>query len=78
MSDKHLERLRWLQKIGAPSPASDALEWAVAEIERLRRGDFTEDEFQNLCHNFTTEDRCRFTAECEKYRDKLFGPKEQS
>ncbi len=30
------------------------------EVERLRRGDFTEQEFQNLCHNFDESDERRF------------------
>jgi hypothetical protein len=32
----------------------------LAEAVRLRRGEFTEEEFQNLCHNFTADDRERF------------------
>lgn len=48
----------------------------LAEIDRLKAGDFTEDEFQNLCHKFGPDDRCRFEAGCREYQDKLFGPKE--
>jgi hypothetical protein len=44
-----------------------------AEIERLKAGRFTEEEFQNLCHNFTCEDRKRFEEGCKTYQEKLFG-----
>jgi hypothetical protein len=43
------------------------------EIDRLKRGDFTEDEFQSLCHNFSADDRERFKKGCEDYQRKLFG-----
>ena len=43
------------------------------EIMRLTRGDFTEEEFQNLCHNFTPEDAERFAEGCRQYQSKLFG-----
>ncbi len=46
---------------------------AANEIERLKCGDFTEEEFQNLCHNFTEEDVCRFKKGCEQYQKKLFS-----
>lgn len=45
------------------------------EIERLKAGRFTEEEFQNLCHNFTPDDACRFKKGCEEYQKKLFGDK---
>lgn len=45
------------------------------EISRLKSGDFTEEEFQNLCHKFTEDDACRFRAGCEEYQRKLFGSK---
>jgi hypothetical protein len=45
----------------------------LREIERLKRGDFTEEEFQNLCHNFSEADECRFKRGCEEYQRKLFG-----
>lgn len=46
---------------------------AADEIERLLRGDFTEEEFQNLCHNFSEQDAERFKHECIEYQKKLFG-----
>ena len=49
---------------------------AKREIERLLRGDFSPDEFQNLCHNITCEDRISFEKGCREYQDKLFGKKE--
>jgi hypothetical protein len=46
---------------------------ALQEIERLREGDFTEPEFQNLCHCISEEDRERFFAGCAEFQRKLFG-----
>src|SRR5215467_88781 len=43
------------------------------ELERLKRGDFTEAEFHNLCHNLKADDRKRFEQGCKDYQDKLFG-----
>lgn len=43
------------------------------EIIRLKSGNFTEEEFQNLCHTFTEEDACRFKRGCTAYQEKLFG-----
>ena len=45
------------------------------DIARLRAGDFTEEEFQNLCHNFSEDDEQRFEEGCTQYRKKLFGVK---
>lgn len=47
---------------------------AKEEIKRLLRGDFSPDEFQNLCHNMTCEDRTNFEKGCLEYQNKLFGP----
>ncbi len=46
----------------------------LAEIQRLKEGRFTEEEFQNLCHNFSACDRQRFQEGCRQYQEKLFGP----
>lgn len=46
---------------------------ASEEIDRLKAGRFTEDEFQNLCHTFSADDACRFRQGCEEYQRKLFG-----
>lgn len=52
------------------------------EYERLKEGNFTEAEFQNLCHNMkvdgkplTYEDVERFQRGCDDYQRKLFGTK---
>lgn len=45
----------------------------IAEIRRLKRGEFTEAEFQALCHGFSEDDACRFRQGCEEYQRKLFG-----
>lgn len=47
----------------------------IAEIKRLKRGDFTEEEFQNLCHSLEPDDLKRFRQGCEDYQSKLFGYK---
>jgi hypothetical protein len=49
------------------------MQLAANEIERLLRGDFTESEFQNLCHNFSEDDEARFKKGCLEYQKKLFG-----
>ena len=40
-----------------------------AENGRLKRVELTEEEFQNLCRNFSD----RFNAGCREYEKKLFG-----
>lgn len=47
-----------------------------AEVERLKRGDFTPEEFQNLCHHKDEKPGCtpaEFNQGCEEYQRKLFG-----
>lgn len=50
------------------------------EIARLKRGDFTKEEFQNLCHNrhekegYTAQD---FFNGCAEYQKSLFGTSER-
>ncbi len=44
-----------------------------AEIDRLKRGEFTREELQNLCHNLTADDACAFKRGCELEQIKLFG-----
>jgi hypothetical protein len=46
---------------------------AGLEIERLKRGDFTEEEFQNFCHREDPAHYVRFIAGCNEYQRKLFG-----
>lgn len=43
------------------------------EIERLRKGDFTEEEFQNLCPNMDGDRFENFCNGCDLYQRKLFG-----
>jgi predicted RNase H-like nuclease (RuvC/YqgF family) len=50
---------------------------AEAEVTRLKRGDFTPEEFQNLCHHRDEKSGCTrrdFEDGCRKYQDLLFGP----
>ena len=60
-------------------PADDTCEMTrqelIAEVQRLKRGDFSQEEFQNLCHNFDESDECRFLDGCRDYQRKLFGNK---
>lgn len=46
------------------------------ELERLRRGDFTPEEFQALCHHLDERPGCTreaFEQGCREYQMKLFG-----
>lgn len=45
------------------------------EVARLKEGKFTEEEFQNICHNFSADDLCRFRKGCEDTQRKLFDLK---
>lgn len=45
----------------------------VEEINRLKRGYFTDEEFQALCHNLSEEDLAKFKLGCYAYWKKLFG-----
>lgn len=48
----------------------------LAEIARLKRGDFTPEEFQNLCHHRDEKPGCTpldFMRGCVDYTRKLFG-----
>jgi hypothetical protein len=49
------------------------------EIDRLKAGDLTPDEFQNLCHNLHLKDkpcsRAEFEAGCRECADRIFGSK---
>lgn len=49
---------------------------AEAEVERLKRGDFTPEEFQSLCHNRDEKPGCtklEFGQGCHQYQTSLFG-----
>ena len=45
------------------------------EITRLKKGDFTPEELQNLCHNLAEdkEKKCEFFKGCCEYQKELFG-----
>ena len=49
------------------------IKYHADEADRLRRGDFTPEEFQNLCHNFSEDDKQKFFQGCREYQKKLFG-----
>ena len=75
------ERLIWIAQFMEDHGIGTGDEWhltvrkAISEIERLQRGDFTEEEFQNLCHGFSQQDEERFRTGCLEYQKKLFGGK---
>ncbi len=48
----------------------------LAELRRLKRGDFTPEEFQALCHHRDEKPGCTladFGEGCREYQRKLFG-----
>lgn len=49
----------------------------VAEIRRLKRGDFTKAEIHNLCHNLHEKNSnctlAEFQEGCKEFQNKLFG-----
>lgn len=56
------------------------LTWLIREHNRLRSGNLTEQELNELCHNLkvdgqpvTQELVCRFKKNCEEYQKRLFG-----
>jgi len=49
------------------------LEFQGSEVERLKAGNFTPEELQNLCHNLSDEDYSKFCDGCDEYQRKLFG-----
>lgn len=54
--------------------APELLRRLVEEVKRLKRGEFTPEEFQNLCHNADVQAGFdAFADGCEAYQEKLFG-----
>lgn len=51
----------------------ECCEKLLDELARLKSGALTEEEFHNLCHNFSEDDAERFRAGCLAYQEKLFG-----
>lgn len=52
----------------------ERLEIATSTIKRLREGDFTAEEFQNLCHNKAVQEGFEsFCTGCHNYQQQLFG-----
>ena len=84
--DEALELAKRLSLVSNPSPevvammimafaiANDAeLERLKLEIERLKSGKFTPEEFQNLCHEDKPVTAKEFAQGCCEYQRKLFG-----
>ena len=55
------------------APLLERIAVLEAENTRLKKGNFTPDEMQNLCHNLTTTDAQTFATGCTEYQCKLFG-----
>jgi pimeloyl-ACP methyl ester carboxylesterase len=67
-----LDRLRCPDCVDAIVESKNEL---VRENQRLLRGEFTEEEFQNLCHNLPEDCPEKFAEGCLAYNRKLFGDK---
>jgi len=55
---------------------TDSVEQLQSEIKRLKRGEFTPEEFKTLCHNLDDNEhgnRKEFCDGCDEYQKKLFG-----
>jgi hypothetical protein len=51
-----------------------AMRQLSAEVTRLRQGQFTNEEFQHLCHNVDVQQGFEaFAADCAEYQHRLFG-----
>lgn len=53
--------------------ARNEVEALKTEISRLKEGNFTPEELQNLCHNLKTDKLEEFRAGCRSYQCQLFG-----
>lgn len=63
----------WMASHLLPDPGGGVVRECIDEIKRLKEGKFTEEEFQNLCHNFNEDDAKRHWEGCKEYHCKLFG-----
>lgn len=48
-------------------------EEALAELQRFKEGNLTDEELQTLCHNLPPNKVCQFRKGCQEYQVKLFG-----
>lgn len=52
----------------------ETLAYLAGEVQRLKEGRFTPEEFQNLCHMKQVQDGFEsFAQGCREYQKKLFG-----
>jgi hypothetical protein len=65
--------IEWVDEGACPICLTATAGMRGEEIDRLKRGDFTPEEFQNLCHDLNDADRDHFCDGCEQYQIKLFG-----
>ena len=68
--------LAWVAR-NRPGLLRETLTFLHKEVYRLKSGEFTEEEFQNLCHGFSEADKCKFFQGCHEYQRKLFGISER-
>jgi hypothetical protein len=66
----------WWPDINLMVASRDVIPELLAEIRRLKRGEFTPEEFQALCHHRDEQPGCTradFEAGCQEYQKSLFG-----
>ncbi len=80
MSEQYLIDLRRDELVGKISELmlrnreqEETIQALQEEINRLKKGDFTQQELQDLCHNLSEDDETAFKQGCEEYQEKLFG-----
>jgi hypothetical protein len=78
LTDEELVGMDWRCRHGVGPVVINARDGQrfVAEIRRLKRGEFTPEEFQALCHHRDERPGCTradFEAGCREYTAKLFG-----
>lgn len=67
---------KYLETVFSPPLNEPMLTFLVSEVKRLKRGEFTPEEFQTLCHNLHENPSCTlkvFGEGCHEFQRKLFG-----
>ncbi len=75
MTDAEARLTIWLRDYGPqkmPAFVAD-LETVLAELKRLRAGQFTEAEFEELCHHLTSAQVRRYEKTLEDFGSKIIG-----
>ena len=63
--------VQFVEELKQAKELQKEVEALKAEVDRLKRGDFTPEEFQNLCHNKDEKNECAFKNGCIEYWTKL-------